>query len=187
MDGIVLLQFSHPVVPSRVLAALKLDKGAGLQDWVRSCSDAREEEQTDSTDTDTAVRCVAVMPNKLSSDGTVHKLMLPRFSRVSPLGGGTEDVLTVHLSGQLPFKFRFKQKNIPNRETTESSSRYVYEHRPRFRRYRLYLRHGLQTLVAAADADQVRLVALILRSLMPKSPHLDQKISRICLQWICRR
>ena len=159
MDGIVLLQFSHPVVPSRVLAALTLNKGAGLLDWVRSCSSARKEEQTNATETDTPVDCVAVMPHKLRSDGTVYELMLPRSSRVSPLGGGNEKALIEHLSGQLPFKFRFKQGTIPEKMFSRRISyRDVGEHRPQFRRYRLYLRHGLQPLVAAANANEVRFV-----------------------------
>ena len=157
MDGIVLIHFSHPVVPSRVLAALTLNKGAGLHDWVGSCSGSQEEKQTNTTDIDTPVYCFAVRPRNLRSYGVIHKLKLPRSSRVSPMGGGTQKELTVFLTGAVPFKFQFRQETMPNIITTSPRESYR-EYRPRFRRYKLYLRHGLRILVAAANANQVRLV-----------------------------
>ena len=160
IDGIVLLQFSHPVVPSRVLAALALNKGAGFHDWVGSCSGSQEEEQTNAADTDAPVRCVAVRPRNLRSDGTLYKLKLPPSSRVSPLGGSTQKGLADYLVGALPFKFRFRQETMPNIITTSPRDSYK-EQRPRYRRYKLYLRHGLQILVAATNANQVCLVATV--------------------------
>ena len=158
MDGIVLIHFSHPVVPSRVLAALTLNKGAGLHDWVGSCSGSQEQ-QTNAADTDTPARCVTVRPRNLRSDGTLYKLKLPPSSRVSPLGGSTQKGLADYLVGALPFKFRFRQETMPNIITT--SPRDSYKERPRYRRYKLYLRHGLQILVAATNANQVCLVATV--------------------------
>ena len=141
-DGILYLQFTYHVVPSRVLAALTVDKGAVLQDWVGPCS---EDQPTNTFDRDAPASCVAVKPRNLLSDGTMHTLRLPKLSRVSHLGGGIKTEWSVSLTGGLPFKFRFKQKTIP----TE---------RPVFRRYTLYLRHGLQILIAAVNAKKVRLV-----------------------------
>ena len=145
MDAIVHLQFSHPVVPSRVLAALALDKGADLHDWVRACSDEHAEQNNDAH-----TRCVVVKPRDLRSDGTRHELKLPKLSRVSYLGGDTQRDLTSGLTGVLPFEFRFKQTSIPSQSYREQ--------RPAFRRYTLYLRHGMQILVAAANAKKVRVL-----------------------------
>ena len=189
MDGIVHLKFSHPVIPSRVLTALTLDKGAGLRDWfnkkgayfddwVGSCSGSQEQEETNAADTDTPLKCVSVKPRNLRSDGTLYNLKLPRSSRVSFLGGSTQKEQTVRLMGALPFKFRFKQETMPNIVTTLAYNSYK-EKRPRFRRYALYLRHGLQILVDAANANKVRLwwrLAFVSCSLMVH-PHLYQKQS----------
>ena len=156
-DGIVLLQFSHLVVPSQVLDALKIDEGAHLQDWVGSCFDARREEQAQSKNADTPVNCVAVKPRHLHprARGTVHELKLPKFSRITPLGiSKTQTAFTELLTGEVPFKFHFKQVVMP----TPNNWGYYEEFRPHFRRYKLYLTHGLKTLVAAAEAKQVRLL-----------------------------
>lgn len=150
IDGIQHLRFSHPVIPSRVLAALTLDKGAGLHDWILPCSGEQEEQQTNATVPDTPVSCVAIKPRNLRSDGTRHELKLPKFSRVSDLGGRTQRESVGYITGVLPFEFRFKQKTIPSQSWRET--------RPAFRRYTLYLRHGLQILVAAAKKKQVRLL-----------------------------
>ena len=158
MDGMVKLQFSHAVVPARVLAALKLNNGAALRDWVVPCSAIDTEGQTNATDADTPVDCVAVMPRNLRSDGAMYQLMLPKNSRVTALGGTVLTDQKDYLKGVLPFKFRFKQTSIPNQLTTQKYYSST-ELRPRYRRYRLYLRHGLQSLVAAADANQVSVVA----------------------------
>lgn len=159
-DGIVLLQFSHPVVPSRVLSTLILDNGASLQDWVGSCSNALQEEQVKDNAAETPVRCVAVKPRDLRSDGSLHELTLPEFSRVTPLGiSSTQRALTQRLSGVVPFKFHFKQKVIPNVATASGSQSYQF--RPRYRRYKLHLIHGLRILVDAANAKQVRILSAV--------------------------
>lgn len=142
MDGIVHLEFSHPVIPSRVVTLLTLDKGADLQDWVRTCSDKHAD-----TNKDTHTRCIVVKPRSLLSDGTFHEIKLPKLSRVSYLGGDTQKDLTSYLTGVLPFKFYFKQTSIPSQSYREQ--------RPVFRRYRLYLRHGMQSLIDAAAAQKV--------------------------------
>ena len=157
-DGIVLLQFSHLVVPSQVLDVLKIGKGAHLQDWVGSCFNARREEQTKTENGDTPVNCVAVKLRGMLSDGTLHELKLPKFSRITPLGiSGTQSAFTARFTGEVPFKFHFKQVVMPNIVTTPKYQAHS-EFRPRYRRYKLHLTHGLKTLVAAAEAKQVCLL-----------------------------
>ena len=164
-DGIVKLQFAHAVVPSRVLAALKLNDGATLRDWIVPCSAVQINEDMNTTDADTPVNCVAVMPRNLRSDGTLYELTLPKSSRVTALGGPLQTEQQAYLKGVLPFKFAFKQESIPNEETT-SPYHFNIELRPRYRRYRLYLLHGLQTLVDAANSNQVRIVTTLPTSLL---------------------
>ena len=169
-DGIVKLQFSHAVVPSQVLAALKFNKGATLRDWVAPCSAIQTKEGINTTNADMPVNCVAVMPRNLRSDGTLYQLTLRKSARVTALGGTGQVDQKAHLKGVFPFKFYFIQEAIPNDLTPSPRQNYYHqfnvELRPRYRRYRLYLRHGLQTLVAAADANQVRIVTTLPTSLL---------------------
>ena len=179
-DGIVLLQFSHPVVPSQVLSTLVLSDGAGLQDWVGSCSNARQEEQAKANDADTPVRCVAVKPRDLRSDDSLHIIKLPKFSRITPLGiSSTQREMTQRLTGVVPFYFHFKQEFMPN---TAAGPRSDNELRPRYRRYKLHLTHGLQILVDAVNAKQVRILSAVCHVFQGAPCHLCQKFFRICLR-----
>jgi len=107
-----------------------------------------------------SARCVVLTPITPLEMDAVYELLLPADSRFHRDGGATKQPIRLSLSGLVPFAFPFKQATIPTIS--------YMQFRPRYRRYTLWLRHGLAPSTSLAS----------LSSALSLAPPLPMTLSR---------
>lgn len=147
-DGVISLSFSRDVDPQLVGANLQLRPEGGsaaaaasLRLSTQACP-PRRWGGTPSSAASAACVAVTVSGGSLAVN-TRYRLVLPAGSRYHPLCGATAAESAFLLSGLVPFSFPFLQGLAVPAERWQQL-------RPSYRRWRLWVRHGLSPATTAA-------------------------------------
>mmetsp|Transcript_41158 Transcript_41158/g.132449 ORF Transcript_41158/g.132449 Transcript_41158/m.132449 type:complete len:2416 (-) Transcript_41158:30-7277(-) len=126
-DALVALAFSSDIDHATAFSSLQ----AGSPEWLGAGADAAAYEVC-------GKRCLAVRPRGLEA-GRLYRLVLPAGAEYSKLAGKVGQEQSVELSGLMPFSFSFWFRTPPKEDWRNRKFRY--------RRYHMYLRHGLESNV----------------------------------------
>lgn len=137
-DGHVELQFSYDIQHDLLQAALLVHED---QTGIRF-ADADNISVQPCRNAPRKARCAFVSFASALATNTLYRLELPAGSVVHPAAGQLGESKAFYISGLLPFEVPFKQPSLPQERWGEL--------RPQYRRYNVWLRHGLSPAVSAS-------------------------------------